>query len=280
MHYIKRTILAALLLVIHLPLQVMAQTNDDPTELILEMLPAVCGEFPTSGSSSSFSISGDANTKLKGLLDKLADLGIDGAVDVDTDEYVGVLRSEVGEQLNSVRDCRERVWSDMRSLIVKEESTNGSDPVDGDALLAQHNRACKENEIELFALANSSGEFIDGQFLQSTTVKCTEGHCRIWQELKPVSPFGQHEYAFKHVFDFLTPEVRVSVDGLSKNNSFEIACDVGRCISGSREIIKHSALEFPTGQDSFKNGPFKKSSVYFEERECADLLHDAVEAFR
>lgn len=86
--------------------------------LIQEMLTAVCGNFQTSGEGTDFAIKGDASVQLSGLLKKLTDAGIQGAAEFNSDNYVGVLRSEVGTQLNSVRECKERVWKDLSPLLI------------------------------------------------------------------------------------------------------------------------------------------------------------------
>jgi len=84
---------------------------------VKEILPLVCGDFQQEGNSTRVAIKGDAQAKIDGLLKKLVGLGISGAGEFNSEQYVGVLQAEVGQQLNSVRECRLKVFGDMKELI-------------------------------------------------------------------------------------------------------------------------------------------------------------------
>lgn len=88
-----------------------------------EMLTSVCGEFPeTKGEGQTLTIRGDAEAKLTGLVKKLADIGVAGAGSFASDKYVGMIRSEVGGELKSVRDCRLKVWPDVKNLATGQKT--------------------------------------------------------------------------------------------------------------------------------------------------------------
>lgn len=57
---------------------------------IKDMLPVVCGSFDANGNSKSLSVKADAEANVNGLLRKLADLGVKGATEFNSDSYVGV----------------------------------------------------------------------------------------------------------------------------------------------------------------------------------------------
>ncbi|NKN39487.1 hypothetical protein HFC70_24370 [Agrobacterium sp. a22-2] len=86
-------------------------------ESVQKILPLICGSFPQGGSAQKVEIKGEAKATINGLLKKLADLGIEGAADFSSEEYVGVLRSEIGAELKSVRDCNQKVYADFSKII-------------------------------------------------------------------------------------------------------------------------------------------------------------------
>lgn len=102
------------------PITVSAAADDKGTEalaLVRETLPLVCGDYPKDGSDQKVTIKGQAQAQLTGLLKKLADLGVSGAAEFNSEKYVSVLRSELGSELKSVRACREKVYEDFRKII-------------------------------------------------------------------------------------------------------------------------------------------------------------------
>lgn len=90
-----------------------------------------CGDLFDSGSSSGVSVEGSAEARLKGLLDKLADLGIEGSAGFDQEKYVGVIREELGKELQSNRDCRLTVWNDLKAAVLKMDEASTSPATGG-----------------------------------------------------------------------------------------------------------------------------------------------------
>ena len=97
-----------------------AQDTSSAFTTLEKLLPLVCGEFMDSGSSKQLSISGNAEAQVDGFLKELVDMGFEGAAEINTREYVGVLREEVGDQLKSVRDCKSRIYNDFKVVIIQE----------------------------------------------------------------------------------------------------------------------------------------------------------------
>jgi len=93
-------------------------------DLIKEAMNAVCGTFSNSGSSQKFSIKGDAGVELSSIIKQLADIGIKGAAEFDSEEYIGVLRGELSDELKSVRVCRERIWKDLYKKFTQSENND------------------------------------------------------------------------------------------------------------------------------------------------------------
>jgi len=79
-----------------------------------------CGDYLEGGSASAMSASGEAQAQLTGLFKKLADLGIKGAASINSEEYIGVLREDLGEELKNARECRLAVWESLKEAVIQE----------------------------------------------------------------------------------------------------------------------------------------------------------------
>lgn len=88
---------------------------EDVYAIIQEIQIATCGKIERSG--SSFKVQGDAEIKVGTLMKKLVDLGVNGAAKIDSEEYVGVIREEVGKDIQSTRQCNMKIWDDLKFLM-------------------------------------------------------------------------------------------------------------------------------------------------------------------
>ena len=95
-----------------------AELNEDAMDAIGRAAKDICGEFLQSGSRSELEISGEANARLKGLIKELVDLGLSGAADFDTEKFVNVAQSDLADELANMRDCRLRIWNDLKDSVI------------------------------------------------------------------------------------------------------------------------------------------------------------------
>jgi hypothetical protein len=103
--------------------QVSELDQGDPLLTIKTFAEELCGSFASGGSDQSVAFQGDAEAKLKGVLEKLTDLGVKGTTNFDSKKYVGVLREELGKELQSVRDCRLTVWQDLKVSVISGQQS-------------------------------------------------------------------------------------------------------------------------------------------------------------
>lgn len=95
-----------------------AQTiNSQDQAEIRQSAIAICGEYQTDGSGTTSSVNGKVNAQVKGLLEKLGDLELSGDGTVVQDDYSGVFRKELGEELRDIRECRKLVFLELTSFI-------------------------------------------------------------------------------------------------------------------------------------------------------------------
>lgn len=86
--------------------------------IIKEIAEIICGRYLDHGSSRVVSANGEAKAELQILLKKLVDLGIEGAGSLDIEQYEGVVRSELRDELSDIRKCRLSIWPDLRDRLL------------------------------------------------------------------------------------------------------------------------------------------------------------------
>ncbi len=145
------TILSILFLLCEAEAPLVAQTfNKEQIETLEKIIPLVCGNFEQSGKNKTISIDTNAKAELSSLFKKLADLGIQGAGKINIDEYSGVLRTEIAPQLNNVRECRLKVWTDLVSRVSPAKS--------GQNGVSDHLKSVKINTTTISSFISKVGE--------------------------------------------------------------------------------------------------------------------------
>jgi hypothetical protein len=70
-------------------------------------------------SSNKLELSGQANADVKGLVSKIADLGIGGAAKYRNEETEGVLQKDLAPLLSKTADCKEREFNKLVDLLIR-----------------------------------------------------------------------------------------------------------------------------------------------------------------
>lgn len=77
----------------------------------------ICGSIQATGSQSQIELEGEAEAELLKLSRRLLDLGIEGAANLSAGQYSGVLREQLGSELQDNRRCREKVFDAMFAVV-------------------------------------------------------------------------------------------------------------------------------------------------------------------
>jgi len=88
-------------------------------ELITGTADKICNIVKLAGHYQSLKVTGDVKAQLSGLIKQLADLGISGAADLNTDEYEGVLRADLAATVQHNADCKLRVFEKLETKMIK-----------------------------------------------------------------------------------------------------------------------------------------------------------------
>lgn len=109
-----------------------AQSELDQKEQALDLIASfaerICQEIPIEGEGQKLELSGRAQVELNEILEKLADLGIEGAAKYESEEYKGVLQKDLAELLKNNMQCRLDVLKELKGNMfnenAKEETTS------------------------------------------------------------------------------------------------------------------------------------------------------------
>jgi hypothetical protein len=90
-------------------------------KLITDTARDICYTVDQHGTQSETRWSGDAEVKLKGLMSKLAGLGLEGGVEYTTQEYQGVVRDQLTLALKNSDDCRQDVLKTLVDRLLPKQ---------------------------------------------------------------------------------------------------------------------------------------------------------------
>lgn len=89
-------------------------------DLITKTADSVCSIVTQHGSSESVNVKGEVKAQLDGLIKKLADLGINGAADWKSDQYEGVIRTDLASAIQNNAQCKFNVFDKLQAKMIKE----------------------------------------------------------------------------------------------------------------------------------------------------------------
>lgn len=96
--------------------------------VISEFSKTICDEVAKSGVSESVELTGDAKARLNGVVKKLADIGVGGAVKYQRSDYQGVLQSDLATAIRDQNNCRFNVFKELKDKILPSPSATSQVP--------------------------------------------------------------------------------------------------------------------------------------------------------
>jgi hypothetical protein len=88
-------------------------------DLITKTADSVCGIVQHHGNSESLNVKGEVKAQLSGLIKQLADLGISGAADFNSDQYEGVIRTDLATAIRNSAECKLNVFDKLQAKMIK-----------------------------------------------------------------------------------------------------------------------------------------------------------------
>lgn len=103
------------------------QSQQKALEAIAKFAAQICNDVPIRGEANSTDVKGDVNAKLSGLASKLAELGVSGAGSIKSEQYQGVLRSDLAAALKSSSDCKLAIFNSLQAKLLSPGSSGSED---------------------------------------------------------------------------------------------------------------------------------------------------------
>lgn len=129
----KNALSIALLAVLSFPLTLKYASAQDflaerkrALNIIADFADRLCKDIPLDGTGDNLELSGKAKVELSGIIKKIADLGVEGAVKYQKSEYKGLLQKDLVKALQESTNCRLQVWEDLKETILKHSGSKPS----------------------------------------------------------------------------------------------------------------------------------------------------------
>lgn len=106
----------------------LADNYKEALEQITTTAERICATAPLKSSSNELELSGQAKADVKGLISKVADLGIAGAAKYKTAESEGVLQKDLAPLLSKSADCKERVFDKLFDKLIAPGNSSRAPP--------------------------------------------------------------------------------------------------------------------------------------------------------
>lgn len=91
-------------------------------QIISDFASKLCQDISMSHETSSFELSASAKAGLKGVAKKVADLGFDAATKYGNTREQGLLQQDLAKALADSRNCRVKVWDDLKGKLLASGS--------------------------------------------------------------------------------------------------------------------------------------------------------------
>ena len=94
------------------------EDNEKALNMIADFADRLCKDIPLQGHGENLELSGSAKAELNGIIKKLANLGIDGAIKYQNTDYEGLLQKDLVNALKDSTNCRLQIWSDLKDKFI------------------------------------------------------------------------------------------------------------------------------------------------------------------
>lgn len=103
------------------------EENEKALNMIADFADRLCKDIPLQGHGDNLELTGSAKAELNGIIKKLANLGLDGAIKYQHTEYEGLLQKDLVSALKDSTNCRLQIWNDLKDKLI---SSNTSTTID------------------------------------------------------------------------------------------------------------------------------------------------------
>lgn len=102
--------------------------NQEALNIVADFADRICKNIPLEGTGSDLELSGNAKAELSGLINKIADLGIEGAAKYNSSKYQGLLQKDLATVLKNSMDCKLEVFKSLKDGLFITHPIAPSEP--------------------------------------------------------------------------------------------------------------------------------------------------------
>jgi len=99
------------------------EENEKALNMIADFADRLCKDIPLQGHGDNLELTGSAKAELNGIIKKLANLGLDGAIKYQNTEYEGLLQKDLVSALKDSTNCRLQIWNDLKDKLISSSTS-------------------------------------------------------------------------------------------------------------------------------------------------------------
>lgn len=106
------------------------EDNEKALNIIADFADRLCKGIPLQGHGGNLELSGRAKAELNGIIKKLANLGIDGAIKYQNTDYEGLLQKDLVTALKDSTNCKLQIWKDLKGKLISANTSSAPTSID------------------------------------------------------------------------------------------------------------------------------------------------------
>jgi hypothetical protein len=99
------------------------EETEKALNMIADFADRLCKDIPLQGHGDNLELTGSAKAELNGIIKKLANLGLDGAIKYQNTEYEGLLQKDLVSALKDSTNCRLQIWKDLKDKLISSSTS-------------------------------------------------------------------------------------------------------------------------------------------------------------
>lgn len=124
------TVASTLMILIQTSMAASLKEQEEALNMIAEFAERLCKDIPLEGQGSNLELTGKAKAELNGILNKLVNLGVEGAVKYQDTKYKGLLQKDLVRALKDSTNCKLQIWNDLKDSLLGPKTITPPVPPD------------------------------------------------------------------------------------------------------------------------------------------------------
>ena len=107
-----------LAILVQTSLAISLQEQEKALHMIADFAERFCKDIPLEGYGKNIELTGKAKAELNGIINKLVNIGVEGAAKYQDQKYKGVLQKDLVNALKDSTNCRLIIWNDLKDRLL------------------------------------------------------------------------------------------------------------------------------------------------------------------